>query len=440
MQIHADKLYAILISLLFLIQALLIKKRTGTFIFPATLMSLAWFAFSIFPLVLLLDTEVNPIAIAYIFICVLLFSLPSLFFDWKKAFEINAQKPIAEKNNFNSSYMKTIFIACIFYAIFFSTLVLVSSGYQYGDIFTDLRYVSASFASKRSEGLIVYNIYGILSIFFTYLTPVIGGLAFYKHPNFLIKVSAFVFSFVPALFFMITQSSKLAIFYAVGFYIAAHMLRKIQNGHLALIEFKTFLTIFLSMLAVSPFLIFAFISRTNISDPQELYEFLLKMIQSYTLAQLYAFSDFFSHLTNYKLASQNTYVHDLNSYGAYSFTSIYNFFMPDKNFPPGTYIDVYKNKELTTNIFTLFRGLINDFGLYGTMIYMFISGFIAHLIFHRLLTKSAHFANSAFIILVAYIEGSYLASIFMARYIYLLFLGLAVLFYINQYISYREKS
>jgi hypothetical protein len=82
----ADKFLAILFSLLIFAQAYCIRLAVGTYIFPASLLSLAWFFYTFIPLIVLFDEPVNPLSVLYIFICVSAFSLSALPFNWPQAF------------------------------------------------------------------------------------------------------------------------------------------------------------------------------------------------------------------------------------------------------------------------------------------------------------------------------------------------------------------
>jgi hypothetical protein len=279
--------------------------------------------------------------------------------------------------------------------------------------------------------------FGVLSIFFTYLSSALGGITFFHSPGAIRRIIYLAITFTPSLYFMLTQSAKLVIFYSIGFYLASTMLRKIYLNALDLFNLSVVLKSIMYVLILFPLLAVSFISRENFSDLGDTSTGLLFSIKSYALGQTYAFSDYFSFY--FGADSQSRYVHDLGTYGQYTFTSLFTLFGYNKYLPPGTYLDGYFYKNIfATNIFTIFRGLINDFGIIGSIAFMYISGLIAHSFFYLLLmAKKSWIASGMFIITVVYIEGTYLLSVFMARFMYLLFVGIVIVFWINEKYSKR---
>lgn len=438
MHLVSSKLLAIAASLIIFAQAYYIRQIVGTYIFPASLMSLAWFLYTFIPLTFLYNVPINPIPIFYIAICILAFSLSALPFNWKKAFETNKQKSSEDTKKLDGKLMHYLFFISVFYAIFFTTMVVLDAGFTLTSMAQELRWVSTRFAIMRASGQINYDIYGILSVFLTYLSPILGGLVSHGIPNRIKKLAFIAISFFPPLYFMVLQSAKLAIFYSAGLFIASLLLRKIQSNNFKLFNIKIILTAIASILVLAPFLLFSFATRNDHTRLADIVNASLHSVQSYAFAQIYAFSDYFSFYLSPE-SSVLKYQHDLNSYGSYTFTSIYNLFGHPKSFPMGTYYDYYYYKDLlSTNIFTIFRALINDFGPIGTIIFMFGSGLIIHFFYYRMLIKNSRIANAVFIITVVYIEGTYLASIFMARYMYLLLAALFFIFWLND--KYEEKS
>src|SRR5467141_2321783 len=86
------KCLALAFSLMILGQAYLVRRFVGTWLFPACLFGLFWFGYTFVPLAMLFSVPAEPCAIAFIFLCTLAFSIGSLPFDWKTAFERNARK------------------------------------------------------------------------------------------------------------------------------------------------------------------------------------------------------------------------------------------------------------------------------------------------------------------------------------------------------------
>jgi oligosaccharide repeat unit polymerase len=429
----AGKLLAIIFSFFILGQAYLIRRAVGTYIFPACLLSLVWFIFTFIPLILLFDVPVNPFSVLYIFICVLAFSLSALPFNWSRAFEVNKLKSFHDYAQFSSRLMHYFFYISIISSLVFSTLSVISSDIKLHSIIFNLVETSGYYASLRGQGTSEYGVWGVLGIFFTYATPILGALISEQHQKGIKKLMLSFVTFVPTIYVMLTQSAKLIFYFSIGYYIAAVLLKKIYLNRLNLFSRVFILRSIAFVLLMFPVLSISFLSR-NVNyelEGEELLSVLLFSMKSYAFAQIYAFSDYFSFYLGTK--SELIYIHDFNSYGYWTFKSIFDMFGGEKYFPPTFFPDSYYHGEvIATNIFTIFRSLINDFGGVGAIYFMFACGLVVHVLFYRLLTsRSAWAACSAFMVSVVFILGTYLLSIFVARWSILLLVAFTIIFWIN---------
>jgi oligosaccharide repeat unit polymerase len=137
------------------------------------------------------------------------------------------------------------------------------------------------------------------------------------------------------------------------------------------------------------------------------------------MGQIYAFSDFFSFAVD--LPSESTYKNDFGAYGAFTFASIFNMFGIGKDFPPGMYEEsLGYNDIFETNIFTFFRGLIYDFGVFGSLIFMFIFGIFSNIVMWNILIRRHVFLSIPILIsIIVFILMGYIFSVFVARYVFL---------------------
>jgi len=196
-------------------------------------------------------------------------------------------------------------------------------------------------------------------------------------------------------------------------------------------------------LLLLPLILVSFLSRERlytVNDAKEVFSQLTGSFNSYAFAGLYAFSDFFSHYL--EMESETNYIDDFYTYGYYTFTSLFDLFGTDKILLPGTFEEYYSYKDvITTNIYTIFRGLIYDFGGFGVIIFMFGIGFVIHLFFYLLLrNRSSWLACIMFIVSIAFFQGTYLASLFMARFLYLILVSFFVILLINNIYCKRLNS
>ena len=132
------KALAILISTLFLAQAYGIARAVGTYIFPAALFALAWFAFSFVPLVLLIQAPINCLSLLFIFACISAFSLSALFFDWQRAFAENDRKRVTSFDALNSGTIRHCLYVTSLLSVVFSSLSMISNGFDLSSIIFNL--------------------------------------------------------------------------------------------------------------------------------------------------------------------------------------------------------------------------------------------------------------------------------------------------------------
>ncbi len=437
----ANKLLAIFFSLLIFGQAYLIRRTFGTYLIPASLFSLAWFLYTIIPLIVLFSVPVSPLSIFYILICVSAFSLSSLPFNWLKALKHNELKTTSDYSQFNSKFIHSLFYISFFLSIIFTTAVAVSNGFDCYSMVFNLMETSGKFATMRGHGEINYGILGRLSILFTYITPVLGGFISHHQKNKASQLTFLLLSFTPSLFLMLTQSATLILFVSIGFYCAAIFLMKIYSKKLELFNWRLILKIISFILLMFPLVSISFLSRDGFSDFNDIEKVITQLntsVNSYAFGQIYAFSDFFTHYLGFE--TELNYDDSYNSYGYYTFTSILNFFGGNKEFPIGIFSEGYSySNVVATNIYTIFRGLIYDFGGVGTVCFMFMFGLLIHGFFYKLLCyRNSFFACAVFIVSVVFIQFTYLFSLFMARYAYLILVTLFIILWTNN--NYCKKT
>lgn len=435
-----DKILAIFFSLLMLLQACVIRFVVGTYLIPAALFSLAWFVFTILPLIILYEAPINSISVLYILLCTAAFSLSAVPYNWVLAFKLNKIKKSVFDPKFSSGFIRYCLYASAFSAAVFSTITMVINGWGLEDIFLNLLEVSGRFAAARGNEGQEYGVIGTLSTFFIYMSSVLGGLVSYSQKTTRAKTIYFIIAIAPALFAMTIQSSKIIFLIAAFLYIASTFLAKIYANKLNLFDAEFTPRLLLIVLSIIPLILVSFISRVDNLDVGDLEATLSQLkyaLTSYALGQIYAFSDFFSFYIG--MPAVSIFKNDFNSYGAYTFAGIFDAIGFSKEFPPGMYEESgYLNNVFETNIFTVFRGLIYDFGGLGSIVFMFLFGLLLHAAFYRLLARQKSWlASSLFVATVVFILMTYLFSPFMARYLLLNVFSLYVVLNINSRIKAR---
>jgi oligosaccharide repeat unit polymerase len=429
------KLISIVFACMLLAQAYLIRLIVGTYLIPAALMCLAWFAYCVSAMVFLFDVPVDPISILFLVACISAFSLGATPFDWKRAFRLNGQKSESWALQFESGFLVVVFFSCSALSVVSSTLSLVGNGISISSLLSDVVRTSAKFATMRGKGLTSYGFWGVVSSFSTYGAALLGGLVFERPKRLLGRMGLLFLAIAPSVYYMLIQSTKLILFYSMGFFISSILLRKIYRNRLKIINLYSALRIGLLAIVLIPFLGIAFVSRDGyhvLIGSDSLKAKLTSTISSYAFAEVYAFADFFAYYRG--APSESIYINDPYSNGYYTFKPVFDALGGTKYFPPGTFVDNYSHKEsIATNIFTIFRGLINDYGAIGTILFMFIAGIVVHFFYKELLERKDSWVGcGAFAITIVFIQGSYLFSIFTSRIMFLMFVSFILILWINE--------
>jgi len=430
----ALKLLAIGLSFSVFFQCYLIKRKVGTYLFPPCIFSMAWFVFTICPLIFLWQIPVNPLGMAYILICTLVFSLSALPFNWAKAYKLNSKKCKNDLKVFDTKFLKYCFFISIALAILFAMLAAIENGFSLQKMIFSVMETSNDYARKRIWGKIEYTSLGKLSTMFVYSAAAMGGFIYYLESNRYYKNIFLAISFLPALYVMLTQSSKVVLFISLSYFIGSNVLMKLQSNQLKLFDKKILIKFLIYGLILIVPIIISVISRGNdLLIGVSALDLLLHSFNSYLLGSFFAFSDFFASYLGFD--SLVEYAHNVNYWGRYTFKPLFDAIDMGAVFPVGIFSEQYKITGLiNTNIYTIFRGLIYDYGLFGSVVFIFISGLIINSAFYKLLCdKENFFLSIIFITSIVFIFFADLMSLFMARYTLPVFVLLYVILKLNRH-------
>jgi oligosaccharide repeat unit polymerase len=412
-----EKCIALVLSLLILWQAYVVRKLVGTWLFPACLFSLFWFALTFVPLVVLFSVPIEPYAIAFILLCVSAFSASSLFFDWKPAFERNAKKGDPEAV-YGSRFLKRAFYVSVTASLALIVLNSLAQGITLYDLAFNLFRSAQAYADMRFSDQLASVSVERWSIVCAYLGAIIGGLRFScaspKHQRLIISLS-----FLPSVLIALTQSAKWHFFLSIVFFYSGVLVYRVSSGRLHLIAKRRirFLVIYAGIVLLIATT--SFLSRgLYASDDSVVMHGLTASFASYSSGHIYAFSDWFASVIGRH--SELAYSHETASHGFYTFATLFRVMGSQRVLPIGVYEDYYSYGDLlTTNVFTMFRGLIVDFGFVGSVLFMSVVGVLFHGMFYSMLSrKRPVFTVVAFIFMMGYFYSSFVVSMFGSNIIY----------------------
>lgn len=422
-----EKIISIVFSLLIFANAYLFKKIVGNWYNPSSLYSLFWFIFTFFPLVFLYSIPLNSLSLFYILISCVFFSISTLGFDWNK---VKRSKNV-NFITFNNRFLRNVFYVIMFLTFSFQIINFYVNGFSFTNIIFNFMESSSEYTNMRYSDDIKENYFSKLSYVLCYLGVALGGLLYsQKNKN---KLIILVLTFFPPLFIMLTQSAKGSFFLALFIFYGGIVVNKIFTNDLELFNRKTMTYALKIILIILPFVILSFLTRvfSDDNDIELLIAHMKLSLGSYSCGHLYAFSDWFTFYIGKN--SLYYYREEDISYGFYTFMSIFRFFGSTKMVPMGTYDEYYYYKELLqTNIYTSYRGLVQDFTIIGSLIYLLIKGFILNVIFYNILRrKYLTLSISFFVFMIGDFYHSFMISILNSNSIYLSFFLLVIILKIN---------
>ena len=260
-------------------------------------------------------------------------------------------------------------------------------------------------AELRYAGYEVSNIYISITLPFVYLLPLFLGfnLAIKFNIKNLILAG---FSFIPALMIVLILNTKAVFIGVLVFFLASFLVGWLANK-------KNHLKITLRLLIAGIILIVAFVAIMMISFGLRAGSISLNTLVSlkekfidYAFAGIPAFDKWLA-----------TYSFRPNLYGQYTFISFWNILgVAEKT--QGGFQEYVEFGPFVTNIYTAFRGLVEDFGITGTIIIGALMGYASNGLEYRIKNSN----NGVWISLYTLIYSFFIFALFISMFTYTSFI------------------
>lgn len=424
----AERTVCILLSLAILANALLVRRMVQAWVLPAVIFSLAWFVYTIVPLVCFPSAHVYPAAMLYIFCASIAVSIGSLS-NWRQAFAVSA----AVKQDYRN-YYGTKLLLIVFFSSFVLTVVClimnsISQGISVDRLVTNINDSAAEYAGRRYTYDIAPNAYQQMSNILAYFCAGLGGLIISRQSSFSLKFLVLISSIFPAIFVMLSQSARGMLFMCAAIFYGGIIVSLIQQDKSYLLSKRMIPTLIIGLIIVIPLVTISFVARgVSTAAGQSFLDTIAPYWASYTSGHLFAFSDWFGSYIGQP--STQPYDDPGMTGGFYTFMSIFRIFGDDRPIPIGTYGEYLSIPPyIGTNIYTAFRGAVQDFGIIGSLVVIMFLSYIAHLSF-RVLLRSPRpaFSVAAMLFTVAFIYQSFAISAFMwtTLIVGLIFIGITL--------------
>lgn len=417
------KLVCIEISGLILLYAWFIARMTGAWSHPAVVYAAFWSVMTFLPLTVIFPVPVDPWAMAYIFGTVIAFSLPALCYDWRESISI----AVLRRDEISGSYSHLTFV---FFAMQTIAIVLIFvnmsiQGFTVSEFLATPIAAANRYLAARYEGTIHANMFSQSGVVLNYIAVAIGGLVIAEQRHRARIGLVFLFAFVPSILHMLVYADKGTLFQSAAYFFGGVLVMRVARGDLSLINKATLKVAAISLAILIPLLVLTMLSRTGEADKAARVVFYLK---TYAFGHLYGFSDWFSHY--YSDAVIGPYNDPVGpTWGFWTFLTVGHQILPDAIIPPGYFSEYFEIPGvIRTNIYTMFRGLIYDFGLIGSLVMMAILGVPASLGYNAMLRRELPaLSQSFYIFVIGFIYSSYLFSLLAWNSVYVAAFGVTIL-------------
>lgn len=407
---------------------------------PGSVFSTFWFFYSFIPLIFAFAVPVEPLAILYILAAMVAFAASTPFFNWRVAMAHCRNNAACTPVNYATKFMWVSFISC---GVLAMVSLLVNSYIQkitVGDMISNFFGSSAQYVGRRYSGELQDNIFIKLSNLFSYLAASIGGLIY---PSIRTKRGVFgilLVSFIPSAFVMVTQSARGMLFLAIAMFAAAYMIAMKGKRSTFVVSHKLISKTIGYGLIIVALISISFMAKGlhEEQDPFYVLDRLFAAFVSYTMGHLYAFCDWFSFYIN--RPSVNMYFVDSEGNGFFTFMALFKVFGSNREVAPGVYEEYYQyGSYIATNIYTIFRGLIIDYGILGSIVFMACLGLLANSVFFFMVRSRAPVASASFYVCaMGFYYTSFIISIMIWNSMFVVFAGFAFVLFVNRALNRRH--
>jgi oligosaccharide repeat unit polymerase len=414
-----SKLVCIEISIFILLYGWFLARLIGAWSHPAVVYAVFWFGMTFLPLVVMFPLQGNIQAMIYILATVVAFSAPALCSNWHKSVMIAKSRLTNHEDPAVWLHLAFLFLQGI--AVAFVFLNMERQGIPFAEFLRAPTQTSARYLALRYNNQIASNIFSQLGLTFSYIGAALGGMLVVSTSSRLRVLLIFALALAPPVLHMAIYADKGTLFLAGAFYFAGVLVTRVSRGNTALVDSSTLKIAILLTIIASPLIIYSLYIRASGN--------LAYYVSSYAFGHLYAFSDWF-HLLPFEAGPTLEYTNpEAPTYGYWTFMAIAKYLVAAQELPPGYFAEYYIIPGvLSSNIFTMFRGLIYDFGIVGSLVFMSAFGFTASLAYRWMLATPAPVLAQVFYVLtIGCIYTSYIISLLVWSSIYASMVGLAVI-------------
>jgi oligosaccharide repeat unit polymerase len=419
--------FIILLTTIFsIILLFLIRKRN--ILEPAKIFSLYWsIQLILIPISFLNVYDFHGPAFLYILVTIVIILFTSTI---GKA--IATSSGITNKRiEFNEKRSIFIFVIIVILAFIYPFYQMAHYGFSIHDFLSinQLLDMNNTIAADRYTGYEKFTIIDQLLLVFVYLAPLYTGYisTFFKNK----KLKFFYIAFLPALIVALSQAMKAGFIASVFLWLSGKIVAMYSTDkQLPKFNAKVIVISTLIILVFFGLLFFSMLLRTNEINSDTI-SFISYRFVNYSFGHLVAFDDWI--LTGW------------NSYYPFELKTFYGIsnYLGFASREQGIFTDFFTygngniSGEMVTNVYTVFRSLIEDFGILGSFIFSGLLGLFSGFSFLKIKNNPNAIAwkviHSAFLFFIFY---SFITSVWA----YTSYIVVFIVFYLLLKLSYKPLS
>lgn len=435
-----DRTLSFVLSLAILMLALMLRKVTRTWASPACLFTMFWFIFTMVPLLALYFVPVSAIAMAYILLACVAFSLPAFFTNWDRCLRRNAELAPQRQHYLDSGVAKWLFALSGLTSTAFILLDLLVQGISWTEMLFNFFESSNAYLELRYEGDVKVNPFGQWGLIFAYLCVIFGSLVHAATRAPWWRMAVLLLLMMPATLVMLVQAAKGLFFVSIALLLGGHLIYRVAHDIRPHVDGWRLVGKLKYLAVAAPLVLLSFMARGlyELDDSDAVTERLLSSLAAYAFSHLYSFSDWLMFVLGQPSSMRYT-SEPVLAMGDFTFTALMKLAGSSRVMPMGTYDEYFSYEWIAPgNLYTIFRGLITDFGFIGSFLALTAFGAVFNAAFRSMLTTARPAISVALMfLLVQFIYSSYIISVVIYNSIYLVVVLNAVLLLVNNFMTPR---
>jgi oligosaccharide repeat unit polymerase len=364
-----ENLPALALSVVLIIWAGWMRALSGTWLQPGAMFALWWCFAGILPLLLSPD-PVTVAAITWVIASVVVVSIASVIGNGGFRTKLREDRPEASATELR--VLSAILTVSVILGIGSSFFFALGSGVAFADLLDIERLVVVSnqlYVARYAEPDAVAAAPPRLSqalLPFVYLAPAIGGYVLVLRKSWLWRLIS-IASLLPAIVVTVLQTTKAAVLFSGTLWISSYLTARLRKGNLRVFSRGHILVGVFLGLTVTVFFFAVGLARLASTDTAMLDIVRVKLVTA-AFGHMSVFSQWF---TEYLSGPYSP------TLGEFTFAGPRELLGIQQRVPGvfGTVVDLIAGE--TSNIFTGFRPLIQDFTIPGALVMLSVLGFVA---------------------------------------------------------------